>query len=523
MYSVVKNKSTIDKSLNIAFTYKDKTLIFDVTNAVTPRARTAIEENTLFEILNKFIKYKGDKFHKELFEKYNEIKELLATFVLSDSVTPLPTVIVEDILDMFDIVELKEFISKNRLSPIPTMLKDSYDPTTEINDLGSREQTYLKDDYYDLIALINILRATLLTIGEYVTMKKDSISQSHKEYLMIHFYIEHKIYETPAFIKLREYINKLLEVAISKSEEFAINIITSNIPKREFIPYLLGLVIFQKFILSNDIKDEKDKNVVTKLYHFVTNKIGIKSQNRNNKLSIKTYTGNTNSANTEGESALESFRVSTDITPGQLVEFNYIFADPYFLLQQVGCNNKEDIKLLEEVLPYFNKLRELDIPDESFIIMSWVLKDVIDPRVIDYIDLDLVHGLAVAYVYLNKIDEGFFATLLSTYISKKDNFILSVNLKHKITKENLEILEKFYPNHKAVRSKDKITYSNIILQSITDLVGTISNKNLVSVLPDKYSSIYKNTAGSLVIPNNIRNDIITMIIKLNKKEEGTSE
>lgn len=508
------NLSTI---MGIEYSLKDgKSIDFEVGFALGARSRTEVVPEHLFDVLNGYLEYKGEEFQKRLFKEYEKAKEILAVSVLNPGIEPLPTELINGILDMFDLEDMEAYIKRSGMVGIPDMLKTTYDASIEINDLGSREQTYLRSDYYKLAALINVLRAALPPIGEFATMKQGSIPNSHKEYILIHFFTQHPIFESEAFVKLHDYIKKLLVIAMRNEQEFAKRVMERNIPKEEYSVFLLGLVIFQKFMLINETLNKNDKNMVTKLYSFISNKIGIKSMNNSaSSIYIKNYHPS-NMANVyETESTLETYRTPINISLGHIAEFNHVYRDPFDILNHLGCNKKSE---LAEVLHYFQTLAIKDIPKENIIILSWITKEIIDPRAIEYIEMDrIVNGLAASFIYLIDIEQYELANLLTAHIVNDDKFKIWLKMKHKLTPENKILLEEAFPNMETVRSNKGITYSSFIEKSITNIVTGLGNKAMISILPvDLLRKYHCGESINVTVPNDIRNILAKVILHLNR-------
>jgi len=513
-------------NMYMSYKYNDKNIMkFDVDYILGARSKTQLDTSvrldSVFKIMNSYIDSKSDKFRKDLYNTYVSSTDIIGDSLLNSRLDPLPESAIHQLIDVFDIDDLSDFIEKKFAYIVPGMLSETYNKDIELNDDGSREQTYLRKEFYRLVALINILRIAVLPIGDFGSKKQALIANPYKEYILMHFFLSHKISGDPAFVKLLAYINKLLDIAVTNKESFSKLIIEKGVSELAYPDYLLGLVIFQKFILHNETIDVNEKNLITKLYTFIRNKVGLKpisSSSSANKITIRSVTSSTIANVGDIESTLETFRVPSDVSLGHMEEFKFVFKDADRLLLQLMC---VDVDLLEEVLPYFRSLADKEIPLVTIHMLSWITKDVIDPRSVEYVDADsIIVGLAVAYVKLIKANHHELALLLTTFTVRTDSFRLGVTAKRKLTPENKLRLDKYFPNKLAVMSNANtvtgITYTNIIEHTITYVTNALSATNLQTILPSSLLDKNHNTTQTYIpTPPNIRNLLVDLVIGIN--------
>ena len=489
-------------------------LDFDVSGLFETKTINEVNDKkkaeNIFYALNVYINTKSLKFKKELYNRYKKVHYKIQAYLAGLlEIDHTPYEIVHMILDMFDYNDVVETLYKKRIISYPKVLKKKYDKTIEINDQGSREQTYTIKDYYDLIGLITILKATIGPIGFYATVAMSNYSRgSMLEIILLEFYKTHSIYETSAFKKLYEYIKKLKEVAEENSEEYAKFIIESYVSKDdEAIEYVLSTVLFQKILLSDDIDAVDDKNIITRLYNAVRYKFKIQSTSMS-KTRFKNPNPGRVAEEHESESVIESFRVPTELTPGWVVEFRAVFNNIDKLARDMGVKNLRLVKRLRRNL---NVLNNKDIPEENIYLLGWLFKKIIDPRTILYIELDyILNAMAVAFVWLIEHDLVDLAIVITSFSAEQEAILFNISSKNNIDKELRKTLHEYFPYDKIKNTKgDK---ESLIESTINDFATRIFKNKLIASLPEDLLEKYKGDTNIIITPPSDIKDLLAKMI-----------
>jgi len=490
-------------------------LDFDVSGLFETKTINEIDDKkkaeNIFHALNSYLDIKGLEFKKELYNRYKKIhfkiQAYLAGLIEMDHI---PYEVVHDILDMFDYNDVVNTLYEKRIIRHPKVLKEKYDKTIEINDQGSREQTYTIKDYYELIGLMTILKATIGPLGFYATVAMSNYARnSMLEIILLEFYKTHPIYETPAFRKLYEYVKKLKEVAEENAEEYAKFIIESYVSKDdEAIEYVLSTVLFQKILLSDDVDAVDDKNIITRLYNAVRYKFKIQSNTSMSKTRFKNPNPGRVAEEHESESVIESFRVPTELTPGWVVEFRTVFNNIEKLARDMGV---KDIELVKKLRRNLNVLQNKDIPEESIYLLGWLFKKIIDPRAVLYIELDyILNAMAVAFVWLVEHDLTDLAIIITSFTAEQDAMLFNISSKNNIDKELREKLHEYFPYDRIKNSKGET--ESLIELTINDFATRIFKNKLITSLPEDLIEKYKGDTNLVITPPSDIKDLLAKMI-----------
>ena len=503
--------------IQVEYIYDVNTIEFSIENLITTRLKNTIKPEKIFIILNSYLDYKGKEFKEKLYKTLVTSHEIILINSLNKKIDPMPVEAVHLVLDLFDMDDVIKFVTESKIVKVPDVLAVTYDDTRELNDQGSREQTFLVSDYYELIALITVLKSVTGVIGMYATVRTSLLPSAFKDYMLFNFLIGHEIYELPAFVKLYEYVNKLVSIVANNQEEFSKLIIEKNVSREEFPTYVLGAAIFQRLVYTNELDDVNDKNVVTNLYHYVKNAVKLKAMDSSSKISIKTASTSATANEHESESILETYRVPTDITIGHVVEFKKVYVDYVKLFKSLKCEN---FSLLNKVLPLFKTLEDADIPDQCVYMVSWLLKHEIDARSIRYIRVEqIVVVLAIGFVWACENNMPEIAAILSSHnIRSSGNvFKFSIGHKSKLSPELKEKLSEIYPYDKSIFAKSGVQYVSSIEKIINTYSIELSKHTLVSVLDVKMLNELIGTTNTknVQVPSDIKNKIGEFIVAIN--------
>jgi len=495
----------------VKYTYRDNTVEF-VIDTLNKRLKDEILPDKMFTLLNGYLDRKGDAFKKSVYEALLNAKNTIFLEASKPTLEPMPVEIVHNVLNLFNFDEVKQHVIQSGLVKPPSMLPDSYDQSLERDEKGSREQTYLKNDYIELITLVTILKATSGIIGEYASVKNSILNKNnYKEYLLFTFYLTHPIINTPPFKKIYDSIQKLIERLYSDRENTAIRIIEKQIDKDSFALFITAAVVIQKLLVNSEIIDTDAKNTITKIYHFAISRIKLKDTSSS--IRIK-YFNNGEDDSGESESVLESYRTTTAISQGSILEFRSVFQDPYRLANEIGLvSTKEE---LNEVLASLDQLREhLPIKDSIYIV-SWLYKNITDIRSFEYLELDeILNAIGVGFLYLWKNGYSDIGLIITSFSVSIDEFKLNFSLRNKLNPELRDKLQEVFPNNKAVLGVDGVTESSFIEETIGLISKSIMGYNLYTVVPDRYIKEVNRGLREVRIDESIKNRLAEYILHIN--------
>ena len=500
MFNLCNVYTKADTTVNVKL--NDRELEFILTPLISKRNKAELNEKTQFIIINEYVKYKGTAFQESLFNTLAKCyDDVMATLQVKD-IYPLPYHIVNPVLDLFDLEDMFNFLKfEFKLQP-PRNLAEVFDTQIESDARGSRVQTYLKDDYLQLAALVTIIKVAMLPVFNYAFIKQKEFNPMHKEFMLFHLFKEHPIYKSEPMTKIKGLIEKLIEQTTTEDVE-AIRVLEKQIPKSELPFYILGIVMVQKISIASLVEDDENKNIVTKVYNYVNNKLkatGDVSKTIRNKTVLKDVDGLPG----DSESYIESHRQLHSHSPADIVEFEWSVSSIEKIVQQLPIKQKNLInyEVLMDAKNFVEIFKTDYINSIQISILGIIFKSIIDPRSLEYLKTEqLSNLLAVGFTYLWGMGQKNLACLLLSITDEAQSEVLTINStvnKIRLTKELKEELDYFFPYKRIVNDE---TYVNVAEETIGTLVDRLFEQKWITQTSDKYTSEVLKDGGKLLTPD----------------------
>lgn len=509
------------KHLMIRVSHNETMIEFDVNMVVSKRHKEEINPAIQFELLNKYLDYRGEEFKAKLFEAYRHSRDVMYEHIIhvgadTDNVQAMVAKkMLPPIYDLLKLEEIYDWLTNiYRIKPIEG-LKDEFDEKMLRDKDGTREQTYTKDDYRQLVALVMLLKATLGPIGEYGNIEKENISTKLLHYTLFNFYREDAIYQTAPFQKLVGLATKVCESVFKKETSSRFTVADMMVPSDEIPIWALSTALFQKVAVSPIVDDDKARNVITKLHNFVKNKID-KSGDKSGSYADKRHTRGGDDETSE--SFAESYRIVGDVTPGFEEEMswaiNLLFEDPSELHAGI------DKALVDEVYRMLTVSTNKEVSEEQVIVLGWVLSDVIHPQSLIYVNVDDIYkALSVAYAYLYEIGYSYIGMLLTATRVDEDDDVAVVSFttnRTKITNEIKDELDKLYPYKTvAATTSTERREDNVAVTAVNTVANIFYKNQWILIAPRRHVDEVAMVTSLTISPDpNLKVMLSKMLISL---------
>lgn len=492
---------------------------FNISALISKRSRhnkEDLDDKIQFTVLNSYLEYKGDDFKSKLMDTLVTVQQEVDNLLTVPELHPLPYHIVLPVLDLFDLQDVFYFLKfVFKLTPPPN-LADQFDPLIEQDSRGTRVQTYLKDDYLELAALSTILKVGLMGTYNLVYNRQKDLSSTHREYILFHLYRKHPIMESPPMVKVRGWIEKLIEQTSTSDDTESIRTLERQVPKQELSNFILSIIISQKIAIAPLINDSEASNVVTKAYNYINNKLKNSGDISN---SYKNKTSGTSEENhSEKESYAENIRVSSSRNDGEIIEMNWAVNSIERIISQLPKKQQQlvDIRQAKEVRTYISNIVATNILESQISIVASIFKSIMDPRCIDYLEIENLFNLfAVAFSYLWNLGHKQLAVVLLSSVDNSLNedvvYINSTVNKSRIPKELKEELDIIFPYKKVINAD---TTENLVEKSIGVMSDELLGCKLVPVIPlEMVTQALGSNNTTKLIDSDIKINLADFIIK----------
>ena len=385
------------------------------------KIKNARESLVAFNLLNEYVHWRGDEYIEELYRGYEKLYNLSLEYTMandkdSDAIKSNFCMQLTNVINLLDINMIHKYITEVHRLVKPVIIKDEFDMQVETDGLGTKNQTYITEEYYWLMALITIFKATYGPLAQLVYGSSDN-AKKHPELQMLDILRQQPLAKHFSFIKLRVYVATIVEKTFDKDKIGDHRVLSTQL-SRDVIPmYYLSKAMFSKMIVLDQLEDPNasDFDIVRYLYRDVNSKIKNDSGNSSEAIRNKNKPNEAEVDGEDKESVIESYRIATDVPPGIAVEMNWATKTVDRILKQLPMKVREVIT--DDNLRMCIQLSGTFTPDAitniHLTILGTLFKSIIDPRGLKYLQaVSIYNMIAIGYAILVGIDNKPLAYML---------------------------------------------------------------------------------------------------------------
>lgn len=475
----------------------------------------------MFEHINAYWGQLKKKDQDAVFNVYKEIRQVFDEPSTRNQLTQNLYSLVAKLLDFhdFETVELWVKFHANVNFPDSTVLKTEYIASSDRP--GTREQTYLREDYNKLITMALILRSMIPIWGEYIGRTRGEAGTNWKEFYAFRLLNDAKIFTSEAMSKLRTYVEYSTLVGKGKPAS-----ILGGVSSEDFPNWVLALVVTRKVCVGDIRGVDPSTTLVTYIYNYVHQKVQSIDNSFNGTAGMikeKSFEEQSN----EGEknlSRLEGYKVKQEIAPGDIVALEYSMRDPFAVALKL-CPTI-DMASLQRALVTTEALNYKRIYDSQIVLLQWVMKPVISTRGVSYLcKATVVRLLAIAQTVLWHNGHYELAGLCTATASEETDEmqISGVDSRARIPKELIDKINVLFPYMKRPTGKVKTAkLANQALASIDSVVELLSNSDWVLTADE---TIVRKLTGNqsqrrYSIPHDIKIKLAELVIQIAQRGEA---
>ena len=470
---LTKSKSRVD--IKAIVKHGEEEIVFDASRYGRQSFISNGVHHDPFEYTNYYLETLTNEKQHALFERYK--LSYNAFSIIPVDRERIHNEVKHAILDILTSVKYEDVLnwvrSTNKVY-IPPNIKPEFDNDIIRNNTGTREQTYIIDDYQHLLAFTIILRLVLPILGEYRRSFGDS-DHKHFGYLKLYDLIsEAPILNTPASSKLVDYINKTFEKEAQENSFSDFTLV--GIPADMVPDWLYKTLLVRRLSTCEYNNPHRDTSLVTSIHKYIRQELnGTKVKELRTKY-LKAGAG----MDDDKQSTYESYKIISDLPPGTQVEINWYSEHTdhalYLLARDI------DMDLVKKALDSSLALMDIDLTDTHLTLVKLVMDPFISHNAIKHLEKEQVVRLlgltqAILFHHGHK-----YLSLLATAIDEGagDDAVIATALdsKARVSSEKAIELFKWYPYHSTSDvDVDTITKAdNPITEDIANLSDDISSK-----------------------------------------------
>lgn len=457
---------------------------------------------TLYDSINEYVSTLHINTQKEIYDLFYKVysHNYKQNYKDSSYILKLENNIAK-VCELLNYNNFKIWIAQREDSLIfPENVKTFYTHDPDMNT--TKEKTYIKSEYRDLISLIIFMRAASpLYLDFYNYIKQIT---THYYYKMFMLFIKSDIYLSPEIEKLKQYIevNQLTLIGSTKNEHL---VISAGLSDDDILDSLVSEIIFNK-LLTIDFFNKKC-NIISFIFQTIRYKGSFITSDS---VAIRGKT-TVNDPSKEDISYFEDYRKTTNIPIGTVVEIQHALSNVESLVHTLGYTDF-DYDLYNKELENVKFLMSKKIDETQIYLLGWFLNRIINSRALYYIEFrKLLELMIFAKVALLKRNHKFMAMMLSSYKSTENNYV-NIVMKNSLNKASLKRLSQSY---NFTIEDDK---PSIIEKTILEISREIINSTWIPIgTKDQLEGIVNND-GYLDIPSNINDLICNYIEFVNSKD-----
>ena len=465
----------------------------------------------IFDDINNYWKYIQPHIQDSIFDIYSRIRTAYNDIWDNDVLTAKLYILTMELYNLHQIQDIHHWVWFHGNSLVPEGVFENF---TEAHETTySRDRTYLKEDYRWLVSLSIALRVAVPIWGEYISRTKKN-NTVFKEYFAFQLLKHSSIFNSEPMERLRVYINGSLPPDKAKSSA-----VFGGVGTEEFPTWVLGLVAVRRLSIGDTRGIDPTSSLVTFIYKFLNQKIKSNDNSFIGRVNDKTIEGQVK----EGEnnlSKLEGYKIKQEIPAGDIAIISYYLEDPIKIALEL-CPDI-DIKIVNDCLTSSQVLGNHQIWKPQVSLVQWILKPLVPPRAILHISkaqVIMTIGLTQAILWHMGHYELSGLTSALAQSNEEEMSIIGTDSRARITKDQLEVLEKLYPyTRKPVGKQKNPKRTNPAVEAIESIASMFSENDWILTARKDMSDKLTNNAGiHYSVPSNIKILLANLAIQLGSR------
>lgn len=365
----------------------------------------------------------------------------------------------------------------------------------------TREKTYVKGEYTDLIALIMFFRMLVPLYADFYNRIKQATPHYYYKILML--FVRSDIAECAEIEKFRAYIDANQQTLIGGGKNEHI-ILFAGLSDDDILPSLMAEVIFSK-LLPIDVFNKKC-NIVSYTFQTIKYKGNYATSSG---LTIRGKSAAESNSTREDASYFEDYRKTSSIPVGTVVEIQDSLSDIQSLVLAKGVVDF-DFKAYEQELSKIGVYMSFKLDKTQIYMLGWFMGKMINPRALFYIEYRKVLELML-FAKQVLIQEGmpYIAAVMSAKKSQDPGY-LSVVIKNSLGKSSVKKLSE---NYSVCMEEDK---QSVVEKTILEICKDISNSTWVAIGSNEQLKKVSVVGGYLETPSNINELMLDFVAFANR-------
>jgi hypothetical protein len=494
---------------SVRITHRDVTLSFSISVFGRGNFQNGYD---VFEHINEYWAHLSDVDQDAIFAIYTRIHQSTENNLSKDDLIAYLSDQVTQLLEYHHLPLIQDWVMFRSNIHIPDAFGNEYLYSVDQNT--SREKTYTRSDYVQLVALSVALRCMVPVWGEHISYIRKDSGTLFKEFYAFQLLSKSPLLQSEPIEKLKIYIDN-----IAGAGKFDPNNTLKGISSEDFGYWLLSLVCVRRLCIGDIRGLDPRANMVTFIYKYIIQKVHSNDNNFENIIKEKKF--DDRSQDSENKiSTLERYKIKTNISPGEIVELEYSVRDIRGMANRLSTQISPD--MLERSLLTSDRLIKERILDPQITLLRWVFKSVISPRGIMYLSAPMiVRALGALEAVLWARGHRYLALLATSHMvhSDREMVISPVDSKMRVPKELNDELISLYPYQKSLPTrKVEVKEINRVAESIDRMADQLMMFSWrITADESMIQEVLGTTSRRMPIKPDIKTDLTKLVIELGRR------
>lgn len=465
----------------------------------------------IFEQINGYWSKLPMAIQDKIFNVYQRIRTAFDSIWDTSKLTQALYGLVKELYTYHSLGDVRHWVDFHSNLTIPRSV--SLDTYVESRDTpGSRERTYLKEDYRWLVVLSISMRAMLPVWGEFIHLTKKDTGTTFKEYYAYKLLAHSSISASEPMERLRVYVEHSLPQDKSKAAA-----ILGGLSSEDFPIWVLGLVVIRRLSVGDVRGIDPNSSLITFIFKYIGQKVKSHDSSFIGLVKEKIAEG----SSLEGDaslSKLEGYKVKQELALGDVAAISNWLTDVRGAALKV-CPDL-DLNLLQTSMASVRALENVQIMPPQITLIQWVVGSALPARAMDRLHKhQVLDAMAIAQACLWHRGHFELAALVSaTAQSNQEELQLGGgDSRARIPKDMVETLFLLYPHSRRQSGKQKpVRQPSVASANIDSLSIALSKNDWRITLPGEV--VLKLTgnknARRYSVPHDIKVKLAILVIEL---------
>lgn len=459
----------------------------------------------------------------QIFEVYERIHttfdEIWETEDLARALLPL----VAELCSYHQLDDVRKWMDFYSDIHMPQNLNDEFSDAH--SSIGTRDRTYLREDYKQLVTLSIVLRPMLLVWGEYVFRTEKEHGTNWKEYKAFELLAQSYILEEGKCYPM-ERLRRYVELSLPTVKEFD-SAILDGLSTEDFSTWILALVTIRRLAIGDISGTDPDFNLVAFIYRYVGQKV--KGHDHSFMGMVKPKIPESQSGDSENNlSKLEGYKIKQEIPEGDIADVEHYISDMQALAIRVCPSMTDHLGLLQESITSVKQMASEQIWEPQLTLIQWTLAEAVSPRAFPYLSKkSVLEAMAVAQAVLWHREHYELAGLMTAVAqsNQQELQLTGVIPQARIPTTMVDELNRLYPHPRRQSGKQKSQKEkNVAVLNIDTTTKQFRENEWRLTLPNKWlSKIVQNTSDRrYAVPYDVKIKMAKLAIEIATEQANRS-